>query len=309
MKVSQLDYRALSSEYYGDKFRWFIGTVVSINDPLKIGRVKVRIYGVHSEDLNLIKEADLPWCQTIIPPTEDGVPGLGRTVGIKQGAQVVGFFADGKMSQIPIIMGSLITYGKPTPGQQGRGLDFPSSSFDPNVNSPANQAVVTDGVNPSKSGGALYSDRGAVGGSNVEKAFNFFVSTQLFSPVQSAAICGNLIKESGMNPTIVSGFSGENSFGIAQWNPAAGRKQQLVQWASDNKLDFNKLETQLQFLVYDFTELSPRFYKYSKFVASNDLQICTEIFCNGYERPSAAAADIPGRVKFAQETFSAYARS
>ena len=304
-----MDYRALSSEYYGDSFRWFIGTVVSINDPLKMGRVKVRVFGIHTEDLNLIKEADLPWCQTIVPTTEDGVPGLGRTVGIKQGAQVVGFFADGKMSQTPIVMGSLITTGKPTPGQKGSGQSFPSSSFDPTPTSPSNKTSVTSGNNPNKTGGAHYDPKGAVGGSNTEKAFNFFISTQLFSPVQSAAICGNLIKESNMRPGVTSGFSGENSFGIAQWNPAAGRLQQLTQWASDNKLDFTTLEAQLQFLVYDFTELSPRFYKYSKFVASNDLQICTELFCNHYERPSAAAADIPGRVKFAQQTFTEYARS
>ena len=35
-------------KYYGDETRWFLGTVVNVNDPLELGRVLVRIYGIHS---------------------------------------------------------------------------------------------------------------------------------------------------------------------------------------------------------------------------------------------------------------------
>ena len=35
-------------DYYGDQTRWFIGTAIDINDPLDMGRVKVRVYGIYS---------------------------------------------------------------------------------------------------------------------------------------------------------------------------------------------------------------------------------------------------------------------
>ena len=34
--------------YYGDSTRWFLGRVVDINDPLKLDRVKVRIFEILS---------------------------------------------------------------------------------------------------------------------------------------------------------------------------------------------------------------------------------------------------------------------
>ena len=48
-------------EYYGDSIRWFIGTVVDINDPMKLDRVKVRVYGIHTSDTVSIPTDDLPW--------------------------------------------------------------------------------------------------------------------------------------------------------------------------------------------------------------------------------------------------------
>ena len=37
--------------YYGDETRWFVGKVVqSHGDPEELGRIKVRIYGVHPDN-------------------------------------------------------------------------------------------------------------------------------------------------------------------------------------------------------------------------------------------------------------------
>ena len=37
-------------DYYGDETRWFIGKVLQVHgDPEELGRVKVRIYGVHPD--------------------------------------------------------------------------------------------------------------------------------------------------------------------------------------------------------------------------------------------------------------------
>ena len=100
-------------EYYGDQTRWFIGTVIDINDPLQLGRIKVRIFGIHSENTEDVGDEDLPWAQTIVPITEGGSSGLGANVGIKERAQVFGFFMDGVNSQLPVVLGSLSKIEKP----------------------------------------------------------------------------------------------------------------------------------------------------------------------------------------------------
>lgn len=97
-------------EFYGDQFRWFTGVVIDINDPVQLGRIKVRIYGIHSENLIDIPEEDLPWAQVITPITEGGTEGLGNTLGIQVGALVFGLFLDGQSSQLPLVVGSMPKY-------------------------------------------------------------------------------------------------------------------------------------------------------------------------------------------------------
>lgn len=100
-------------EYYGDETRWFVGTVVSINDPIQLGRVKVRIMGIHSSE---ILDDHLPWAQTILPITEGGTAGLGIHTGIQLKARVFGIFLDGKNSQLPLVLGSMPKYEEESPG-------------------------------------------------------------------------------------------------------------------------------------------------------------------------------------------------
>ena len=82
-------------EFYGDTLRWFIGVVESNADPLHVGRCRVRIYGVHNDDVDAVPESALPWASCVVPTTEDGVSGLGRSPGLKPGAMVFGFFTAG----------------------------------------------------------------------------------------------------------------------------------------------------------------------------------------------------------------------
>ena len=46
--------------FYGDNIRWFMGIVKDLKDPIKMGRVRVRIFGVHSEDQQEIPDDKLP---------------------------------------------------------------------------------------------------------------------------------------------------------------------------------------------------------------------------------------------------------
>lgn len=90
-------------DFYGDQLRWFIGKVTDIQDPLQLGRARVKIDGIH----NGIANSQLPWAQTVVPITEGGTSGFGNNLGIQPGARVFGFFMDGRNSQLPVIMGSM----------------------------------------------------------------------------------------------------------------------------------------------------------------------------------------------------------
>jgi len=83
----------------------FYGIVEDRQDPLKIGRVRVRIHGIHTADKSLIGTPDLPWAQVLLPTTSAGLSGLGfNSHGLVEGTTVFGFFRDGS-KQDPIIIG------------------------------------------------------------------------------------------------------------------------------------------------------------------------------------------------------------
>ena len=60
-----------------DGFNWFVGVVEDRNDPQKAGRVKVRCVGHHTEDIQDIPTADLPWASVMKPVTAGGNSGIG----------------------------------------------------------------------------------------------------------------------------------------------------------------------------------------------------------------------------------------
>lgn len=92
---------------------WFTGVIEDRADPLEMGRVRVRIFGLHTDDLSKITVADLPWAHIMMPTTSASISGVGYSpTGLVEGSWVVGFFADGDNCQDPIIMGSI--HGKPT---------------------------------------------------------------------------------------------------------------------------------------------------------------------------------------------------
>lgn len=98
----------MSSNFYGDDTRFFVGVVEDNDDPLEIGRVRVRCFGVHSPYLNDIQIEDLPWASVLLPATEGGTSGIGRSPnGLLPGTYVFGMFLDGKTSQSPLVFGSI----------------------------------------------------------------------------------------------------------------------------------------------------------------------------------------------------------
>ena len=109
------------------EFKWFIGVVEDRNDPLKVGRLKVRCLGIHTSDKNKITTADLPWASVSLPITSSGISGIGHSAtGIVEGSWVWGYFRDGSyLMQELVVVGTL-------PGQPAE-LGNPNRGFyDPN---------------------------------------------------------------------------------------------------------------------------------------------------------------------------------
>ena len=112
-----------------DGFVWFTGVVENRNDPAKLGRVQVRCLGYHTEDLNDIPSADLPWAHVMHPVTDPSMQGLGNSpTFLTEGTWVVGFFRDANEKQQPIIMGTLP--GVPqTSADSSRGFNDPNGKY------------------------------------------------------------------------------------------------------------------------------------------------------------------------------------
>lgn len=96
-----------------DGFRWFLGAVEDLNDPLKLGRVKVRIFNVHSEKKNIYPTADIPWAIMMNPINSASLRDVGISpTGILVGSVVVGFFMDGNDGNKPVVMGTIVGIGE-----------------------------------------------------------------------------------------------------------------------------------------------------------------------------------------------------
>ena len=97
-----------SDAFKGGSFCWFTGVIEDINDPEKLGRVRVRCFGYHTEDKAFIRTEDLPFATVMGPTNSANISGIGTTThGLVNGTWVVGFFRDGPSAQDPIIMGTL----------------------------------------------------------------------------------------------------------------------------------------------------------------------------------------------------------
>ena len=104
-----------------DGFTWFIGVCEDRDDPKALGRIRVRCFGYHTDDLTKIPTQDLPWAHVMLPPTAQ----VGAFHNIKPGDWVFGFFRDPDTLQQPVIMGIM-------PGTPASAPDPTKGFSDPN---------------------------------------------------------------------------------------------------------------------------------------------------------------------------------
>lgn len=95
---------SLSHQLGLDGYIWWVGVIESLDDPLKIGRAKVRIIGWHTPDEKQLSTNDLPWGVPVVPVTQ-----AGAVPNYRPGDWVIGFFLDGPLGQQPMITGVLPT--------------------------------------------------------------------------------------------------------------------------------------------------------------------------------------------------------
>jgi hypothetical protein len=85
-----------------DGFLWWVGVVEKRDDPLGLGRCKIRVFGWHTDNVSELPSDDLPWATPMLPINNSKSFSAPRI-----GDWIVGFFMDGASAQFPIMMGVL----------------------------------------------------------------------------------------------------------------------------------------------------------------------------------------------------------
>lgn len=141
--------------------------------------------------------------------------------------------------------------------------------------------------------------------SNEQVAFNYFTSQGL-TEIQSAAIVGNFVQESNVDPTSVE-LGGGPGRGIAQWG-TGGRwdtsaNNNMLWFASQRGVSPTDLTAQLQFTWYELTTFG---YGYPQLKAATDLNSATNIFMTDFENCAALKCGLSSRQIYAQQVLSQY---
>jgi len=130
-----------------NNFYWFMGVVEDRNDPMKLGRCRVRILGYHTDDIELLPTEDLPWAVPILPVYSASTSGIGRSpTGVVEGTWVFGFFLDGNEGQQPAMLGTLIAEPK-------KKAKCPGSSEESSGRSPSSDGSDGSSESPEDGGG------------------------------------------------------------------------------------------------------------------------------------------------------------
>jgi hypothetical protein len=120
-----------------DGFYWWVGEVEDNEDPMELGRVRVRVLGYYTNvrggtTADLPTE-NLPWATVLQHTCQAGNDGQGESSGqLQPGAIVMGFFMDGENAQMPIVIG-VMRVKKSTESQEVKQFAFTGEGMEPGV--------------------------------------------------------------------------------------------------------------------------------------------------------------------------------
>lgn len=157
------------------------------------------------------------------------------------------------------------------------------------------------------------------GGSNAEKAYRAFVDAG-YTPEASAAICGNLAGEGGVDASgdlvINSTENGGQGpgIGICQWT-SEGRKSGFLAYAQERGEPWPEtgLAVQLEYMMKEMSgniwlwtsigaEYGEEYHiSHAEFKACRDLEFATTAFCANFEICHKANAHLENRIAYAQK--------
>jgi len=225
----------ISDDFYGDRFRWFVGVVKDIGDDRS--RVRVRVFGIHAtEDTTNVSDDDLPWALVLYPTTGGQTSSGNASHGLVPGTWVVGFFVDGDDSQQPIVLGvinggegSMNNSSSGNPSESSRASSPGSETGAGTGTSTPNPDGSVDANAPTGSSGQPSTTQ-LSGNSNEQKVYNYFWERIKLEGAYTgdlkmivSAITGHIANESSYNPQAKNGNDwnrsegSQASYGIAQW--------------------------------------------------------------------------------------------
>ena len=199
--------------YYGNTSHWGIGVCEDIRDPLQAGRVRIRIFGIHTPDKTLIPTRDLPWSQVMTPVNSASISGTGTSpVGMQVGSMVYGIFLDSSYQQF-LVHGTM-------PGiKSTTDVQFVNSE-----SSIQNTDIEELGLSPQ------------------EQVYNI-ARAQGLSENQASGLLAALDTHAGYDPL----YEGDNEYGIGLWD--SREKETLREFASSLGTTHEDFKTQVLFLV------------------------------------------------------------
>lgn len=130
---------------------WWNGVVEDINDPESLGRVRVRMFGIHTDQKQKsiyqgIPTEELTWAQVASSPMDGPrMHGIGKSPhSLVQGSQVAGIFMDGDKAQIPVVLYCLGLRTVPEEPNRNRGFSDPDGVYPEKLNTPHINDLATE---------------------------------------------------------------------------------------------------------------------------------------------------------------------
>lgn len=100
-----------------------------------------------------------------------------------------------------------------------------------------------------------------------------------YSKLETAAIAGNIWRESQFDPTAYRVTDTEDSYGLFQWNN--NRKDMFMAWTKKHNKNYATIETQLEYFSIEFKGRTRYLFTKAQTIVEK-----TVIFCRLYERPA-----------------------